>query len=55
MAITHLVAPNYKDFPFKTLKNNKIIGYIPKDLIAILEEYFNYPIVEKPIIISPKT
>jgi hypothetical protein len=37
------------------LKNYKLIGYVPKDLIAILEEFFNYPIVEKPIIINPKT
>jgi hypothetical protein len=27
---------------------------IPKDLLAIVEEFFNYPIVEKSIIITSK-
>ena len=32
----------------------EIAKKVPKDLFSLLEEFFNYPIVEKPILIQDK-
>lgn len=53
-AIIHLILPNEKDFPFNAIRSSCISKFIPKEYIRLLEEYFSYPIVEKPIILKPK-
>lgn len=48
-AIVHLIAPNEKEFPFAALRHSPLFRLIPREFIRLLEEYFSYPIVEKPI------
>lgn len=55
LAIISLVTPNEKEFPIKWIKSSHLCKLIPKDLLSILEEFFNYPIVEKPIVIPEKS
>jgi hypothetical protein len=53
-AIVYLVAPAEKDFPFAALKLSPLFPYIPRVFLNLLEEYFTYPIVEKPIMLRAR-
>lgn len=49
-----MITPAEKDFPFAALRQSPLYPFIPRDFIRLLEEYFSYPIVEKPIILRAR-
>ena len=53
-AISHLLNPGEKEFPFNSIKNSPVHAIIPSEFMSLLEEYFAFPIQEKPITMPEK-